>query len=493
MLFKIPDPSAANPKTPADGAPRVLPFTKVGPLAVIAFLTVIVVALAILLSQLKSASSTKAPAADPDAQSPVGMVRDQRIEVLDEGELAAQYPSLVRDELQKEIFDWFQTPGRQAVTDQRDEIESEWAGHLLSDDVRPRLERLPGWVFGELAEPDRVVAEPGGRRGTLVQVWGAVQSIEPIDLPVVPKRPAWRVRIDAPSGQSWTLIAVREPPESIRPGTYVRANGVFVKLCPIEGGRPSFVVLTAQSILPSFPPAAEKEISAEWAAEVHDETIEKSQRRPGEEESYWRLMNYVRTLGPDGYRAKVKSGELKVTDMSGARGATDLAERPALHRFELVRLRVGIPQPGSDGAFVVEQDLFENVGNIRSVLRGFVLDDQGRVIWVMTPFGSDAFRFAGARLGMIEGFFYKRVAVETKKGGLYYMPVVVATSIVAIDTSKPPSEYAKWAAWTAIAGALICAALFVMLVSRRRRERVETRRRHEERVARRASSDGPAR
>lgn len=492
MLFKIPDPSAADPKTPADGAPRVLPFTKIGPLAVIAFLTVIVVALAILLSQLKSASATKAPAVADEPGGPAGMIRDPRIEVLDEGALAAQYPTLVRDELQKEIFDWFQTPGREAVSDQRDEIEAEWAGHLLSDDVRPRLERLPGWVFGELEKPDRVIEEPGSSRGKLVQVWGAVQTIEQLDLPVVPKRPAWRIRVDAPSGQSWTLIAVREPLESIRPGTWVRANGVFVKLRPVDGGRPSFVVLSAQSLLPSFPPAAEKAISPEWAADVHDETIEKSQRRPGEEEPYWRLMNYVRTLGPDGYRAKVKSGELKVTDMSGARGATDLAERPALHRFELIRLRVGIPQPGSEGAFVTEQDMFENAGNIRSVLRGFVIDDQGRVIWVMTPFSSDAFRFAGARLGMIEGFFYKRVAVETKKGGLYYMPVVIATSITPIDTSKPTSEYAKWAAWTAIAGALVCATLFVMLVSRRRRERIETRRRQEERMARRAAEGGPA-
>lgn len=489
MLFEIPDASSPGPKPPQGGGPATLPFKKVGPLAVLAFLAVIAVGLAVLLSQLKAAPSSKDPAAAADPAAATGMVRDPRIEVLDDGELAAQYPSLVRDELQKEIFDWFQTPGRQAVSDQRDELETEWVAHLLSDDVRPRLERLPGWVFGDLPEPDRVLNEPGSRRGKLVQVWGAVQSVETVDLPVSPKRTAWRLRVDAPNGQAWTLLASREPPEAVKPGSYVRSNGVFVKLRPVEGGRASFLVLTAQSLVPSFPPAAETSISPEWAADVHDETIEKSQRRPGEEEPFWRLMNYVRTLGPDGYRAKVRSGELKVTDMSGARGATDLAQQPALHRFELVRLRVGIPQPGSEGAFVVEQDLFENAGNIRSVLRGFVLDDQGRVVWVMTPFGVDAFRFAGARLGLIEGFFYKRVAVETKAGGLYYMPVVVATSITPIDTSKAPSEYAKWAAWTAIGGALVCAGFFVVLVGRRRREREETRRRHAERVARRTAED----
>jgi hypothetical protein len=104
----------------------------------------------------------------------------------------------------------------------------------------------------------------------------------------------------------------------------------------------------------------------------------------------------------------------------------------------------------------------------------------------MTPFPADAFRFAGARLGLVEGFFYKRIAVEKKGGdGFYWMPVVVATSIVPVNTSRGESNVAAWAGWIALAGAGICAVLFVVLVLRRKKERAEAIRRHEERVSKR--------
>jgi hypothetical protein len=54
-------------------------------------------------------------------------------------------------------------------------------------------------------------------------------------------------------------------------------------------------------------------------------------------------------------------------DRTDTRGATELATRPAPHRFELVRLRVRLPKPTGDGNFVTEEDLLENVGNIRAV------------------------------------------------------------------------------------------------------------------------------
>lgn len=490
-MFRTPEPPTGDPASPSAGAPRFLPFSKAGPLGVVVFLALVSIALVALLGQLGRGSklaSPKEPAAAPEPGHDV-LVREPKIEFLTDGDLAAQYPTTVREELEAELEAWFQTPGREMISDRQAVEEPEWVRHLLSPEVRPRLERLPAWVFGSLSDPARVTEEPGGHRGTLVQVWGEVRSVEPAQLPTEPATPAWRLRLDDPDGRAWTVLTLREPAEDVEAGSWVRAAGAFVKMRPVEEGRPSFLVLAAQAVIPSFPPVAVKAIDPSWAAEVEDQTIERSQRRPGEEDAFWLLMNYVRTMGPEGYRAKVASGELKVVDRTDTRGATELAQKPALHRFELVRLKVGLPKPTGEGSFVTEQDLLENVGNIRSVFRGFALDDQGRVLWVMTPFPADAFRFAGARLGLIEGFFYKRIAVEKKGGdGLYWMPVIVATAIVPIDTSPKETAVAEWAAWIVVGGAASCAVLFVVLVLRRRRERREAIRRHVERLNRRAAT-----
>jgi hypothetical protein len=483
-LFRIPDPKGGS-------QPSGFSFSRVGPLGLLLFLGVVVVGFFVL------EGARKTPVAGR-GEAPVEgdrFVREPKIEFLDEGDLAAQYPTTVRDELQKELFDWWQTPGRQGLSDQRDDLESEWVRHLLSDAARPRLERLPGWVFGELQPLDRVVAEPGSHRGRLVQVWGSVTAVEPVRLPTEPERPGWRVRIDDPQGHSWTVVTAREPPEEAKTGRWVKAFGVFVKLCPGEEGRPSFLLFSAQRLVPSYPPITVKRISPEWAAEVDDSTLEASQTKPGEDgDAFWLLMNYVRSLGPEGYAKAVASGELKVTDMTGPRGATDLAQNPALHRFELVRLRVGIAR--GEGAFVTEPDLVENAGNIRQVIRGFVIDDQQRVIWTLTPLDTEQFRIGDARLAFVEGFFYKRMAVEKARQegegetGLYWMPVIVATAIHPIDTTKSPSSALEQAKWIVLIGAVVCAVLYVVVVFRNRRQHEEIRRRQEERIAKRRNGAG---
>lgn len=476
-MLRIPDPRADRiGATP--GASNPLAFAKVGPVAAFLLLGVVVLAV-FVLGRVGSDGAAPAAPENPDA-----MTREPRIEVLDDGALAAQYPATVRDELQDEIFAWFQETGRQALSDRSEEDEEEWVRWFLSDAVRPRLERLPLWVFGSLADPARVADEPGPHRGKLVQVWGAVRSIEQVELPTAARTRAWRLAVDDPAGIAWSLLTVREPSDATRPGSWVKGCGAFVKMRPSPEGKPTYLVFSAQRPAPSYPPVAYTEISPEWAADVHDDTIEASQRRPGDEDSFYRLLNYVRTLGPDGYRAKVASGELKVTDMSSSRGATDLAQKPALHRFELVRLRVGIARGA--GAFVTEPDLPENPGNIRDVFRGFVLDDQGRTVWVISPFPAETYTFGSARLALVEGFFYKRKAVEQKDGKLYWMPVIVATSITPIDVSKSETHFAVYAAWIALVGVAACVVLWAVLLVRGRRAAAETRRRQAERVARRA-------
>lgn len=481
----LPDLKPGDPASPLV-PPRLLPFSRVGPLGLVLMAGVVVLALFLLVQTMAvNAPAPGTPTPAPAQQGPDEIAKEPQIQFLGEGDLAEQYPTMVRDELQQEILDWFQQTGRQAISDRAAALEDEWVNHFLSDEVRPRLERLPGWVFGELGDVARIVDEPGPHRGKLVQIWGSVREIDEIPLPTTPPSAGRRVRIDDQQGRAWTIVTTKSMPESVHAGSWVKAYGVFVKVWPVEEGRPSFLVLSAQKLAPSFPPVEQKAISPEWAEDVEDATLNKSQHRPGDEDAFWSLMNYVRTLGPEGYRAKVRSGELKVTDMTGSSGATDLAQRPALHRFELVRLRVGIAK--GEGAFVTEQDLPENVGNISSVFRGFVIDDQQRVIWVMTPFAADAFKIGDARLAIVEGFFYKRMAVEKKSGGLYWMPVLVGTAIYPVNTAPREKSTAQWAAWIAIAGAATCVVLYLVLSARTRRAAEETRRRHAQRIAERAA------
>jgi len=311
-----------------------------------------------------------------------------------------------------------------------------------------------------------------------------VRSIEEVVLPTEPQSPAWRIRIDDPEGRSWTVVSPRSAPVGTVVGSWVKAFGVFVKLCPLEEGRVSLVLFTPRQVLSSYPPKRVEAIDPAWAAEVHDDTVEAAQRPVADDEAFWLLMNYVDTLGPEGYRAKVASGELKVTDMTGPRGSTDLAQKPALHRFELVRLRLGVQQQGG-GAFVTEEGLPENPGNIRSVVRGNAMDDQGRLVWVITPRPMEELGLGNARLASVEGFFYRRRVADPRDGRRYFMPVVVATSIRPVVIEASRSDIVPLVAWTALLAAAGCVGLFGYLTVRSRRQAQAAHRRHAERASRR--------
>lgn len=471
------------PEGPKPGAPRALPFTKAGPLGLFLLLGVVVLAVAVL-GKVGSGPARKdgGTITEPDR-----MTREPRVEVLTDGDLAEQYPTTVRGELETELTAWFAAPERAPIDDAADFIEPEWMAHLRSDDVRPRLARLPAWVYDASADAARIAAEPAAFRGRLLGGWGKVEFVEEIELPSSPVVHGWRVVLLDPSGRPWAALTPVRPPAEVVPGAWAKAFGAFVKLRPSGDAPPALVLHCEHPVIRSFPPVAHDAISPEWAAAVDDSTLESAGVRPGEEDAFWNLMNYVRTLGPEGYREQVRSGKLVVTDMTSSRGATDLKDQPVLHRFELVRLRLGIAQ--GDGAFVTEQDLMENVGGIRSVFRGYAIDDQQRVIWVMTPFPAETFRIAGARLATVEGFFYKRFAAKpaNPEKPPFWMPVIVAASIEPVDVSKAPSSVAVYAAWIAIAGAAACAVLWVVLLVRSRRAAADAQRRHQERIAKRSA------
>lgn len=481
-MFRIPDPNAGDSSSGRRAGAPFLPFTRVGPLGLVLVLGVVVLAVVALQFVGKGTTSPE------EAPGPDRMVREPRVDFLDDGAFAEQYPTTASRELEGEITSWFQTPGREVISDRTASEEPEWVRHLLSDSVRPRLERLPGWVFGEIGDLTRLVQEPGPARGRLVQAWGAVRSIDETLLPTEPETPAWRIRLDDPEGRSWTIVSPRAPPPGTQAGSWVKGYGVFVKLCPLDEGRVSLVVLTPRSVVSSFPPKQVEAIDPAWAEDVHDDTMEASQRKPADEDAFWLLMNYVDRLGPDGYRRRLESGELKVTDLTGPRGATDLAQQPALHRFELVRLRVAVVHAGP-AAFTSEADMPENPGNVRAVSRGYVMDDQQRTIWVLTPRPIAELDLGSARLATVDGFFYKRMAVQKRDGGLYYMPVLVATAIRPVELPARRSDIVPLVAWTAIFAAFGCVALFVYLSVRSRRQEQDALRRHAQRASRRTAGE----
>lgn len=472
-------PPTAAPKLPR--VPTLLPFGPVA-IAVMGLVAVVLVGAIFALGRLGGT-----PAAGPADEGESGpetdvVPRKPQLDVLDEGDLAAILPEETRDELVKEMRTWFQAENRRPIDDRSGADETEWVTYLLSEEIAPRLERLPGNVFGALADPARVLDEPGPHRGALVTVWGRVASVDPVHLPTAPETPAWRVRIDDGTGQPWTVTAVREPPPSVAAGKWARAFGVFTKLYPVDGKRPSFGLFTPQALVLSFPPFEAKAIDPAWAAAVKDDTMEASQGKPGEEDAFWKLCAYARDLGVEGYRAKVASGEIRVADVTNSRTLTALVNAPAPHRFEAIRVR-GAPLHSEFG---LEGGFDENPGHVRELYRGFVVDDLHRPVWVAAPFPATKFSFAGARLVEVEGFFYKRMATRGRSGNMYWLPVVVATSIRPVAIEEP-SRF-RWdvvAIWLIAAGTVVLAGLWLRLIVRSRRESAEARRRHLERVSRR--------
>lgn len=485
MASPPPVPRRSSEPTPGPSkgllAPGVLPF---GPVVfvVISLFTLVVLGVFYALGNLRSAPDAPEATADGDVDR---IPRKPRVDVVDDGDLARLLPEETRDDLQNELRTWFQANERRPIDDRSGADEEEWVGHLLSDDVTIRLSRLPAHVFADLSEPDRVLHEPGPHRGSLVAVWGQVQTADAVQLPVAPPTGAWRVRMLDEKGRPWTVTTLREPAAAVVPGSWARAVGVLTKLYPVDGRRPSFGLFTPQALAPSFPPFEAKAIDPQWAADVADATLEESQRKPSEETAFWYLCNYVRTLGSAGYRDQVASGALKPLDATGSRTITEIVNAPVLHRFRALRLRAA----PLHRQFGVEAGFDENVGHIREIFRGYVVDDRHRPIWVVSPLPASEFRFDGARLVDVDGFFYKRMATKGESGNQYWLPVVVATSIRPYAVHDADSGvWAQAALWTVMAGAVVLMALWIRLLLRNRAERAATLRRHRERVEARAKS-----
>jgi hypothetical protein len=410
------------------------------------------------------------------------------LEHVDEAELAAIIPEEISRELEAELKEWFQAPkGRDPITDSERVVEPQWAAHLLGDDVRRRMDRLPVRVFGTLENVPAVIDEPGLYRGTLVGVWARLDAVDEARLRLRDgDRDVHRLTLTDHAGLPWVATVTAPPPEDVQVGDWVKVVGAFTKKWPMRDGSTAFHVFSTRAPVASFPPVTHETPRVEWLQQVRDETPTVSVNL--EDEPFYGMLNYVRGLGARGYRELRDSGALEVEDLTGTQGATPLVEAPQVWRFRAVRLRVAPLHK----EFVVDRSLGENPGNVQFVFRGYVVDDQNQPILWVSPFGRDEFDFKGARVADVEGFFFKRRQVSGANRKAYYLPILIGTDIEPVEVGPVgPSTDPKIILGIVLAGSVVM--LFVLARTWRQskaaevavRERSAQRRaRHEEAASR---------
>ncbi len=482
-----PRPPLSSPSSsklrPEQPQPQVWPSFKVGIIGLAAMFLLVIGALVFLGTMAKDTAPRT-----PSRNEPPTIVPAPRLTPASEEDLAALMPEDRARELERELHEWFRAPDRRPITDGDPVDEAEWVAKLLSDDVRTRLNALPPRVYGALDNIPRVFDEPGPYRGTLVQVWGELSAIEEIPLQGQAERKAWLLTIEDPVGLVWTVTATRSPPPGVDPGDWVRVQGVFAKHWPLpDAKRPALHVFAVQEPARSYPPVTIREIDPQWLEQIDDESLEGATRNPAEDRVFWLFMNYVKTLGQEGYRALRDTDRILVHDLTDTMGSTPLADHPDTYRFQVVRLRLAPAYTQS----ALEEGLPENAGNIRSVYRMFMADDQSRPVQIFTPFDRSAFDLAGnPRVVEVEGYFYRRRAVEKRSGGMYWMPIVIATDIRAGHFPIGQSNNALYLAIFGLGGAGLLLTMFTVLMLRNRRERAEFERRLQTRRKRTAGPLG---
>lgn len=379
------------------------------------------------------------------------------IEHVDDSDLASIIPEDISRELQAELKTWFQAVAadRQPIYDGEPVDEPEWAAHLLSDGVRRRMDRLPPRVFGSLENVPAVLEEPGPYRGTLVNVWARLDRADEVVLRLREgDRDVHRLALTDAAGLPWVATVTAPPPEDVQQGDWVKVVGAFVKLWP-QDGRTALHVFSTRAPIASYPPVSYAEPRVEWLEQVRDETPVASKKL--EEEPFYGMLNFVRALGVDGYRELRDAGTIDVADLTGTQGATPLVEAPQVWRFRAIRLRVAPLHK----EFVVDRSLGENPGNIQAVYRGYVVDDQQRLIHWVTPFGRDQFDFKGARIVDVEGFFFKRRQEAGSNGKAYYLPILIGTDIQAVDLGPVgPSTDPRLIVAIVVAGSIVMLFVF---------------------------------
>jgi hypothetical protein len=411
---------------------------------------------------------------DEPAEQPMPHVEKPTIEFVDDGQLAAMEPELIAPELEAELIEWFHGMDRKPISDREQVAEPEWAAYLLTQEVRQRMDRLPPRVFGSLDNLPAVIDEPGPYRGTLVRVWGRVERVDQATLRMRDDtREVSRIHVTDPDGIPWVATVVAAVSSDIGTGDWVKLVGAFTKLWPADA-RPALHLFVTRPPIESFAPVEYSEPRVEWLEQIQDSDPRTSTDL--EDVPFYGMLNYVRTMGMDGYRKLRDSGELEVADLTGTQGSTPLLEAPQAWRFRPVRLRVAPIHK----EFVVDESLGENPGNIAFIYRGYLVDDQNHPLLFMSPFAREEFDFESARMVDVEGFFFKRRMVQGSNDKRYYLPILIGADIRAIDVGPVgPSTDPMVVLMVVLGGTVLLFFGFVYLWrgARRENESVRLRRR----------------
>ena len=231
-------------------------------------------------------------------------------------------------------------------------------------------------------------------------------------------------------------------------------------------------------------------VDPKWGDAIKDDVEDTSQVKPGADgDGFWLLCSYVRSMGQAGFGAKVASGEIKPANLMSTVGSAPLTKDPTGHRLQPVRLRLA----PALSTFKNEPTLFENAGQVTSVMLGYAQDDQQRTVWLLSPFPEEAFPSLSSRIVIVEGYFYKRMAVTTAKGKKYWMPVVVVARISPFGgPATATTDFVTIAAYIVLGSLPILGGLALFFVMRNRRERAFILARQRERLAERTAAERTA-
>jgi hypothetical protein len=403
------------------------------------------------------------------------------VEYIDDHDLAALLPDDAKLKIERDLGQWFGAASRASIDDRAAVDEPEWVEHLLDPELFRSILRLPARVYHDLENVPDTLDDPSSQRGKLVRVWGKVAAIRPHKLALEGgERSVWLVELSDQHGVGWTATALDEPGGEIEGGVWVKAYGVFVKTWPAGDDRVAPHLFLTRPLVKSYPPVRVLEVKTSWLEEVVDGDASDPRSKVIEAGPFYGMLNYVRTLGPAGYRQGRDTEQFKVYDLTSTAGAQPLVKSGLTYRFQAVRLRLA----PSYREFAIEHVNDENPGNIESVYRGYAQDDQQTLIQLVSPFSRDEFHLEEARVVEVEGYFYKSRQVETNAGKRIWMPIVIVTQMTPVAWDRELGD-PRLAIGIVAAGSVCVMFVFLLMLLRNRRERAEFELRQAERRSRR--------
>jgi hypothetical protein len=337
---------------------------------------------------------------------------------------------------------------------------------------------------------EKVLADPGAFRGRMYRVTGELLSLEKTPYAGECKQ-VQEVRtgvVRDGKGRLWSFtwpLANSLEPDPVQPGKgWVRLHGLFYKTWPVadpaKGGTeaPSLHLVLARRIMVDYPEVHHRDIDPAWMAEVHDTKPE--EMLSFDDDSFFRLLNLSKTLGPEGFEGWLKQKQAETPDakfwppedMTGR--YKELLARPDLWRFRPISCTAFLAKPSEVGRAAIRP----NPGNVERLWIGFLTGtDFAPGIWVCAPRSFVDQGIKSEDQVRVEGIFYKRHAFRPANGkNLMQCAIVVAGRIVKVPISEKHVEMDVLLGIVALLTVLAASLAFLILQGRKEARATEARR-----------------